>query len=83
VPEEFLGAVTGDLNSRRAEITQLLQRGKLRAIEALVPLRRMFDYVDKVRSLSQGRASWSMEPQSFAPAPDDVLNALLHPEDSM
>jgi elongation factor G len=82
VPEEFLGPVTGDLNARRAEITQLFTRGKLRVIEALVPLRRMFDYVDKVRSLSQGRASWSMEPHAYAPAPDDVLNALLHPEDS-
>ena len=81
VPEEFLGPVSGDLNARRAEITQLLSRGKLRVIEALAPLRRMFDYVDKVRSLSQGRASWSMEPQAYAAAPDEVLNALLHPED--
>jgi elongation factor G len=78
VPEEFLGAITSDLNARRAEITQLLTRGKLRVIEALVPLRRMFDYVDKVRSLSQGRAGWSMEPHSYLPAPDEVLQALLH-----
>src|SRR5262249_31476669 len=57
VPEEFLGAVTADLNARRAEISQLLSRGKLRVIEAVVPLARMFDYADKVRSLTQGRAS--------------------------
>ena len=52
VPEEHLGAVTGDLNARRAEITEVLMRGKLRVIEALVPLRLTFDYSEKVRSLS-------------------------------
>jgi elongation factor G len=81
VPEEYLGAVAADLNSRRAEIQQVLIRGKLRVIEATVALARMFDYVDKIRSLSQGRASWSMEPHAYAPAPDEVLRALLHPEE--
>ena len=80
VPEEYLGPVTADLNARRAEITQLLTRGKLRVIEALVPLARMFDYSDKVRSLTQGRASWTMEPRSYAPVPDDVLRSLLNPD---
>src|SRR5262249_12416889 len=55
VPEEYLGPVTADLNARRAEITEVLMRGKLRVVEALAPLRLMFDYADKVRSLSQGR----------------------------
>jgi elongation factor G len=77
VPEEYLGPVTGDLNARRAEITQLLTRGKLRVIEALVALARMFDYSDKVRSLTQGRAGWTMEPHSYAPAPEDVLRRLF------
>ena len=81
LPEEHLGPVTADLNARRAEIKELLTRGKLRVIEALVPLARMFDYADKVRSLSQGRASSTMEPHSYAPAPDEVLHNLLHPED--
>jgi len=80
VPEDYLGPVTSDLNARRAEITQLLTRGKLRVIEALVPLRRMFDYSDKVRSLSQGRAGWTMEPRSYAPVPDEVLRGLLNPD---
>jgi elongation factor G len=80
VPEEYLGPVTADLNARRAEITQLLTRGKLRVIEALVALARMFDYSDKVRSLTQGRASWTMEPRSYAPVPDDVLRNLLNPD---
>jgi elongation factor G len=77
VPEEYLGAVTADLNARRAEITHLHTRGKLRMIEALVPLARMFDYSDKVRSLSQGRASWTMEPRAYAPVPDDVVRGMM------
>jgi elongation factor G len=80
VPEEYLGAVTADLNARRAEIEQLFTRGKLRVIEVLVPLQRMFDYSDKVRSLTQGRASWTMEPHSYAPAPDDVLRGFFEGE---
>lgn len=75
VPEEYLGAITSDLNARRAAITQLHARGKLRVIEALVALRLMFDYADKVRSLSQGRASSTMEPHSYLPAPDGLLDS--------
>jgi elongation factor G len=81
VPEEYLGQVTADLNARRAEIDQLLTRGKLRVVEARVPLRLMFDYADKLRSLSQGRASSTMEPHAYAPAPDDLLHSMLHPDD--
>lgn len=77
VPEEYLGPVTADLNARRAEIAQLHARGKLRVIEALVPLARMFDYSEKVRSLTQGRAGWTMEPHQYAPAPDEVLRGLM------
>src|SRR5262249_47802308 len=77
IPEEYLGPVTADLNARRAEIAQIHARGKVRAIEALVPLRQMFDYSDKVRSLTQGRASWTMEPRSYAPVPDEVVRAML------
>ncbi|MFO0967694.1 MAG: elongation factor G [Gemmataceae bacterium] len=80
VPEEYLGPVTADLNARRAEITHILTRGKLRVIEALAPLAKMFDYSDKVRSLAQGRASWTMAPKSYAPAPEDFLRQLLNPD---
>jgi elongation factor G len=81
IPEEYLGPVTADLNARRAEITDVLVRGKLRVIKTLVPLAKMFDYSDKVRSLTQGRASWTMEPKSYAPVDDEFLRKLLHPED--
>jgi elongation factor G len=73
VPEEHLGSVTADLQARRADISEILSRGKWRVIEALVPLARTFDYSEKVRSLTQGRASWTMEPHSYVPAPEDVL----------
>jgi elongation factor G len=83
VPEEFLGPVTADLNARRAEITQIRapEKSKLRVIDAIVALSRMFDYAGTVRSLSQGRASSSMEPFEYRPAPDEVLQQLLHPEE--
>jgi elongation factor G len=77
VPEEYLGPVTADLNARRAEIQDVLFRGNLRVIEAQVPLARTFDYADTVRSLSQGRASYTLEPHRYEPAPDEVLRRLL------
>jgi elongation factor G len=80
VPEDYLGPVTADLNARRAEIREVLARGRLRVIEALVPLRRMFDYSDKVRSLTQGRASWTMEPSAYAPVPDDIVRQMMNPD---
>lgn len=79
-PEEFLGPITGDLNARHAEIRDILTRGKLRVVEALVPMARLFDYADKIRSLSKGRASSTMEPYAYAPAPEDVLQKMLNPE---
>jgi elongation factor G len=75
VPEESLGPVTADLNSRRAEILQLAPRGKWWHVDALAPLAKLFDYADKLRSLSQGRASSTLEPHSYRPAPDDVLKS--------
>jgi elongation factor G len=80
VPEDYLGPVTADLSARRAEISEHLTRGKWRVIQALVPLARTFDYSEKVRSLTQGRASWTMEPHSYVPAPDEVLRGFLGTE---
>jgi elongation factor G len=79
VPDDYLGAITGDLQARRAEITGQTQRGKLCVVEAVVALARMFDYADKVRSLSAGRASYTMEPLEYRPAPDEVLRKMLDP----
>ena len=77
VPEDYLGPVSADLNARRAEITQVHSRGKLRVIEALAPLAKMFDYSDKVRSLSQGRASWTMQPKAYAPVSEETMRTMF------
>ena len=68
-PEDYLGNVTGDLSSRRALIDRTSTRGKLIVIDARAPLEKMFGYSTAVRSLSQGRASYTMEPLEYAPAP--------------
>jgi elongation factor G len=81
VPEEYLGPVQSDLMARRGEIKEVIYRGRLRTVEALVPLSEMFDYTESVRSLSQGRATPSMEPHSYGPAPNEVLHRMLHPEE--
>jgi elongation factor G len=80
VPEEYLGPVTADMNVRRAEIREVITRGKLRVIEALVPLAKMFDYSDRVRSLTQGRASWTMAPSAYAPVDPDTLRQMMNPD---
>lgn len=70
-PEEFLGNIQSDLNSRRALIVDSDQRGDLRVTKAEAPLIEMFGYSTQVRSLSQGRASYSMEPCRYSEAPAD------------
>ncbi|MCA8985692.1 MAG: elongation factor G [Planctomycetaceae bacterium] len=76
-PDEFLGNIQADLQIRHASIVGQEQRGHLTALEAEAPLARMFGYSTQVRSLSQGRASYSMEPLKYAPAPKDVLEKML------
>ncbi len=75
-PEDYLGNITADLSSRRALIDRTFTRGKLMVIEARAPLEKMFGYSTAVRSLSQGRASYSMEPLEYAPAPESLLESL-------
>ena len=76
-PDEFLGNIQADLQIRHAAIFGQEQRGHLSAIEAEVPLANMFGYSTQVRSLSQGRASYSMSPLKYAPAPKSVLEKML------
>ncbi|HZZ73666.1 MAG TPA: elongation factor G, partial [Pirellulales bacterium] len=72
VPEEYLGDIVSDLQQRRAMITGSDHRGKQSLVFAEVPLAKMFGYSMAVRSLSQGRAGFSMEPFAYGPAPDEV-----------
>ena len=76
-PEEYVGSVTGDLNARRAIIKEMEQRGRFRVLIALAPLSEMFGYTTQLRSLSQGRATSTMEPNSYAPAPSHVTEQIL------
>lgn len=77
-PNEFLGNVLGDLGARGGNIMRSeTLAGEMAEVEADVPLRQLFDYADRVRSLSQGRAASSIEPHSYEPAPDEVLREIL------
>lgn len=78
-PSEFLGNVIGDLTQRRGVIERQepLGAGDMFEVEAFVPLRSLFDYADRVRSLSQGRAASGMEPHSYEPAPAEVRREML------
>jgi elongation factor G len=68
-PEEFLGNIQSDLNSRRALIVDSDRRGDLCVLKAEAPLIEMFGYSTQIRSLSQGRASYSMEPCRYSESP--------------
>jgi elongation factor G len=76
-PEQFMGDVIGDLNSKRAQINELSERGKMKVIRALVPLAEMFGYVTSLRSLSQGRATSTMEFDHYAPVPGNVAQQIV------
>ena len=76
-PEDYFGDLMADLMARRAEITNTFDRGRLKVIEARAPLEKMFGYSTAVRSLSQGRASYSMEPLEYAAAPESMLEILV------
>jgi elongation factor G len=76
-PEEHMGDVVGDLNSRRGRISHIEARSNSQIIHATVPLAEMFGYATALRSLSRGRASYSMEPASFERVPENILNQIL------
>ncbi|NLE64849.1 MAG: elongation factor G, partial [Elusimicrobia bacterium] len=76
-PEEFMGSVIGDLNTRRAKITELGNIGVLKTTRAEVPLAEMFNYANALRSLTQGRASFSMEPSYYAQVPNNLAEKII------
>ncbi|MAI78259.1 MAG: elongation factor G [Deltaproteobacteria bacterium] len=76
-PDEYRGAVQGDLNSRRGQITGIDVRGVGQVISASVPLAEMFGYVGSVRSMTQGRASYTMQFSHYDPAPEAVVNSIV------
>ena len=76
-PDEYQGDIMGDLNRRRGQIQNVSGKTAFVSISAMVPLQEMFGYATIVRSLSKGRASYSMEPESFEPVTQIVLNSIL------
>jgi elongation factor G len=75
-PEESMGDIIGDLNSRRGQIGGMDERGNARAIKATVPLSNMFGYVSDLRSISSGRAQFTMEFAHYAQVPNNVADEI-------
>ena len=73
-PEEYMGDVIGDLNSRRGQVTGMDARGNARVIDAMVPLANMFGYVNTLRSMSQGRAQYTMHFDHYEQVPQAVAD---------
>jgi elongation factor G len=76
-PDEYFGAVSGDLSSRRGHIVETDLRGNVRVITADVPLAEMFGYATTLRSVSRGLASSSMEPSEYRLMPDNLRDEIL------
>ncbi len=77
VPEQFMGDVIGDLNSKRGQIQEMTDRGQLKAVRAIVPLASMFGYTTNLRNITQGRASSTMEFAHYAEVPNNVAQNII------
>jgi len=75
-PETCMGEIIGDLQSRRGKVESIIQRGSSRVIHSYVPLAEMFGYATAIRSLSQGRAAYAMEPARYEQVPASVTAKL-------
>jgi elongation factor G len=76
-PNEYLSQVIADLNSRRANISSISERKNLKIVRAFVPLAEVFNYADILRNLTQGRASYTIEPSFYEKVPDELLTKIL------
>ncbi len=81
-PEDYMGDVIGDLNSRRGQVRGMDQRGNARVIDAMVPLASMFGYVNTLRSMSQGRAQFSMVFDHYEQVPQNVADEIIKSRNS-
>src|SRR3990167_215 len=77
VPEAYYGDVTGDLNSRRAQIDQIGERGQLKTAHAIIPLAEMFGYATDLRSMTQGRGTSTMEFSHYAEVPNNIAQQII------
>jgi len=77
VPENFLGDITGDLSARRASIEEMGERGTMKTVAARAPLAQMFGYATQLRSLTEGRGSYTMEFSHYAEVPANVAQEII------
>ena len=77
VPEEYMGDVIGDLNSRRGQIQGMEDRAGAKQVNARVPLSEMFGYVNDLRSKTQGRGQYTMEPDGYEPVPKSISESII------
>ena len=76
-PDDFMGDVIGDLNAKRGHIDGMDERGNSQVVRAQVPLAEMFGYATELRSMTQGRATYSMEFSRYAEVPNSIANELI------
>jgi elongation factor G len=77
-PEEFLGEVLGDMNARKGKIGNIETRGSTKIVRGVLPLRNTFGYATSIRSLTQGRASYIIEPLHYEPVPEEEVPKIMH-----
>jgi len=77
-PEEYMGDVLGDVNSRRGRIKEMALKEAVQIIRAEIPLAELFGYSTALRSLTKGRASYSMEPEMFEVVPETIQESILN-----
>jgi elongation factor G len=77
IPPDFMGEVTGDLNSKRAKIEKMEDRVSMKVINAKVPLSEMFGYATQLRSMTQGRGSFTMEFDHYAEVPRNIAQEII------
>jgi elongation factor G len=76
-PEDFMGDVLGDLNSKRCQIQDMSDRAKMKVIDVMVPLAEMFGYSTTLRSATQGRATYTMEFDHYAEVPGHIAQKII------
>ncbi len=76
-PEDYMGDVIGDINSRRGQVEGMEQRGNAQVVKAKVPLSNMFGYVGDLRSKTQGRATYTMQFEAYQPVPDSIALEII------
>ena len=76
-PDKFMGDVTGSVASRRGQVNAMEERGMLKVARAMIPLAEMFGYATVLRSMTEGRGTFTMEPAEYVAVPSNVANAVI------